>query len=44
MPVVRRRFARRLLYLGAIGGLLAYRRQRLDAADRDFPQALRRSP
>jgi hypothetical protein len=35
---------RRLLYLGAIGGVLAYRKQRLDAADQAFPQALPRRP
>jgi hypothetical protein len=40
MARTRRRFIRRFLVLGTIGGLLAYRRQRLDAADRAFPEAL----
>jgi hypothetical protein len=42
MPRNRRRAIRRLLTLSAVGGLLAYRRQRLDAADRAFPEALPR--
>jgi hypothetical protein len=44
MPRTRRRLLRRIVTLGAIGGLLAYRRQRLDSADRAFPQASRRTP
>ncbi|HEX4906303.1 MAG TPA: hypothetical protein VFU93_12685 [Acidimicrobiales bacterium] len=43
MVRTRRRLVRRLVTLGAIGGLLAYRRQRLDAADRAFPEAQQRS-
>jgi hypothetical protein len=38
----RARLVRRLLALGAIGGVFAYRKQRLDAADRAFPEALPR--
>jgi hypothetical protein len=33
-----------MLTLGTVGGLLAYRRRRLDSADRAFPQAARRTP
>jgi hypothetical protein len=38
----RRRLLRRILTLGTIGGVFAYRRRRLDAADRAFPNAVRR--
>jgi hypothetical protein len=38
----RRRLIRRILSIGVLGSVLAYRRQRLDAADRAFPQALPR--
>jgi hypothetical protein len=33
----RRRARRRILFLALIGGLAAYRKRRLDAADADFP-------
>jgi hypothetical protein len=42
MPRGRSSLIRRLLAIGAVGGLLAYRKQRLDAADRAFPEALPR--
>jgi hypothetical protein len=42
MARTRRRLVRRIITLGAVGALLAYRKQRLDAADRSFPEALPR--
>jgi len=43
MASSRRKLIRRLVTLGALGGLFAYRKQRLDAADRAFPEALPRT-
>jgi hypothetical protein len=40
----RRRMLRRVVTIGALGGVAAYRRRRLDAADREFPQAVQRTP
>ena len=35
----RRRTRRRLLLVAVLAGVAAFRKQRLDAADRDFPAA-----
>ncbi|HVM54765.1 MAG TPA: hypothetical protein VM262_16380 [Acidimicrobiales bacterium] len=43
MSRTRGRLLRRIVTLGILGGVLAYRRQRLDAADRAFPEAGPRS-
>jgi hypothetical protein len=43
MASSRRRLIRRIITLGALGGVFAFRKQRLDAADRAFPEALPRT-
>ncbi|MCI3949473.1 MAG: hypothetical protein K0R11_1407 [Acidimicrobiales bacterium] len=39
MPRRRRRARRRLLLVAVLAGVAAFRKRRLDAADRDFPAA-----
>ncbi len=42
MARTRRRSRRRLVLLALLGAVAMFRQQRLDAADRDFPEAVKR--